>query len=157
MMPEDRAATIVAAASIALLFAGILWATWRAWRAPEGVPGHMLWLSLWFLFVCNPWFQPWYAVWPLALVATQPWRGRAVAGVLVLCFTALASYVIGGLVLPLLGLPDKSLGREATMAAFITIPPLLVLGGGRIAGAARALRRLTHALGGRRYRAAKTS
>jgi hypothetical protein len=101
----------------------------------------MLWLALWFLFACNPWFQPWYAIWPLALAAAQPWRTRATLAVVVLCVVALVSYVVGGLVLPALGLPDKSLGRESWMAALITIPPLLVLGWDRITRIGRAARR----------------
>jgi alpha-1,6-mannosyltransferase len=149
-MPEERAATVVAAASLALLFAGVVWATWRAWREPENVAGHMLWLALWLLFVCNPWFQPWYAIWPLALAAAQPWKQRAVAGVALLCAVSLVSYVVGGLVLPALGLPDKSVGREAAMAALITIPPLLVLGWDRLSRGWRALRRLPRAIGARR-------
>lgn len=155
-MPEERVATVVAAASLALLFAGVAWATWRAWRDPEDIAGHMLWLALWLLFVCNPWFQPWYAIWPLALAAVQPWKHRAIAGVVVLCAVSLVSYIFGGLVLPALGLADKSLGREAAMAALITIPPLLILGWGRLTWGWRALRRLPRAVMAWRYRPVKS-
>jgi hypothetical protein len=155
-MPEPRAETIVAAASLALLLAGVIWATYRAWSEPDDVSGHMLWLALWFVFVCNPWFQPWYAIWPLALAATRPSHRRTVAGVVVLCVTALASYVVGGLVLPALGMPDKSLGREFWMAAFITLPPLLVLGWGYLGVAWHTLRRLPQSVGTRWQRPVKT-
>ena len=140
-MPEDRAATIVAAAGLALLFAGVLWACWRAWRDPARLAEIMLWLALWFLLLCNPWFQPWYVVWPLALVVVQPWRARAVVAVAVLCVAALVGYVVGGLALPALGMADKSLGREAWMAALVTVPPLLVLGWPHVTAGWRALRR----------------
>ena len=30
------------------------------------------------LLACNPWFQPWYLVWVVALVALMPWRRRLV-------------------------------------------------------------------------------
>jgi hypothetical protein len=155
-MPEPRAETIVAAASLALLLGGVIWATYRAWSDPDEVAGHMFWLSLWFMFVCNPWFQPWYAIWPTALAALQPQRARAVAGVAVLCVVALASYVVGGLVLPALNMPDKSLGREFWMAAFITLPPLLVLGWDHLGSAWRAVRRLPQSVATRRQRPVKS-
>jgi alpha-1,6-mannosyltransferase len=155
-MPEPRAEAIVAAASLALLLAGVIWATYSAWSEPDDTGRHMLWLSLWFVFVCNPWFQPWYAIWPLALAAAQPWRVRAVIGTAVLCATALASYVVGGLVLPALGMPDKSLGREFWMAAFITLPPLLVVGWPQLSSAGRAARRLPQSIAARRQRPVKS-
>ncbi|MBK9712624.1 MAG: hypothetical protein IPO81_15135 [Kouleothrix sp.] len=141
LFAPDRSAAIVASASLALLLLGIGWAAWRAWRAPDRLVEHMLWLALWFLFVGNTWFQPWYAIWPLALVALQPWRARAAWGVGLLCATALLGYIAGGLLAPALGLQDKTIGRELLMAALIYIPPLLVLGRGWLMSAWQALAR----------------
>src|SRR5262249_22973857 len=50
---------IATSIGLALLLAGTAWATWRAWREPDAVAGHALWLLLWFLLLCNTWFQPW--------------------------------------------------------------------------------------------------
>jgi hypothetical protein len=139
ILPEARADSISAWAGLALLLAGVGWATWRAWRAPRDLVAHVLWLALWFLFVCNPWFQPWYVIWPLALAALQPWRLWAAQGVGLLCLTALISYIIGGLVLPALGLGEKALGRELLLAALIYTAPLIVLSQAHLAGWLRAI------------------
>jgi alpha-1,6-mannosyltransferase len=139
-LSTEQAQGIIAAAGLALLFAGVVWATYSAWNAPDDVAGHVLWLALWFLFVCNPWFQPWYLIWPLALVAVQPWRQRIVWGVVVFCATAIGGYIAGGWLAPALGLSDKSLGRESLMSALIYLPPLIVLGWARLLGGWRALR-----------------
>jgi hypothetical protein len=131
VIPEDQAGAIVAWIGLGLLLAGVAWAAWRAWRAPEDLPKHMLWLVLWFLFVANPWFQPWYVIWPLALVALQPWRTRAVLAVNLFCVMALIGYVVGGF-LPALGLDERSAVREILMSVFLYVPPLLVFGWGRL-------------------------
>jgi hypothetical protein len=153
VVPEQRAGTIVAWASLALLLVGVTWAAWRAWRAPQDLARYLLWLVLWFLLVCNPWFQPWYVIWPLALVALQPWRTRAVVAVNIFCLTALASYVVGGLLLPALGLDEKSAMRELLISLFLYIPPLVVFGWERI-GRQLARWRAWPAHGGEQRRAA---
>ena len=82
---------------LGLLVFGVLWASWRAWRTPEHVAAHALWLLLWFLFLCNPWFQPWYLLWALALLAIQPGATRQVWWLIgLLSFTAMLSYLSGG-------------------------------------------------------------
>jgi hypothetical protein len=112
---------------LGLLLVGVLWATWRAWSAPERVAEHMLWLLLWFLFCCNPWFQPWYLLWPLALVALQPWRARAMLIVGVFCCTAMLScYVAWSFLRPLLGWDVESARWNALLCVLI-YTPLLVL------------------------------
>ena len=115
------------ARALGLLIFGVAWASWRAWRAPAELTQHLLWLVLWFLFVANPWFQPWYVIWPLALVALQPGRARAVLVVNVFCLTALIGYVVGGF-LPALGLNERSAVREMGMSVVLYLPPLLVFG-----------------------------
>jgi hypothetical protein len=97
----------------------------------------VLGLVLWFLFVCNPWFLPWYTVWPLALVAIQPWRSRMLLVVGLLSCTALIHYLADGLLLPALGLPDKSWSREGALAVIIYGPPLVVLFGPAVAARVR--------------------
>ena len=145
---------------MALLLAGVIWATWRAWRAPHDLAAHVLWLALWFLFVCNPWFQPWYVIWPLAFAALQPWRTRVVWAVGLFCLTALVSYVFGGLLLPALRLDEKSALRETLMSALLYGPPLVALAWGHSLdplGWWRSLRRLPQAKISRRQRVLKGS
>jgi len=129
-LPKPTAQAIAAGLGLGLLVLGVLWATWRAWRAPQDVAAHTLWLLLWFLFFCNPWFQPWYLLWALALLALQPWRGRAAWGVGLFCCTAMLSYVAGSFLLPTLGWNVESAEWNALISALIYLPPLVLLGQG---------------------------
>jgi hypothetical protein len=114
-----------------LLLGGTGWAAWRAWRAPERIAAHALWLFLWFLFVCNTWFQPWYLFWPLALAALQPWRTRTLVAVGLLCCTAmLGCYVAWSFLRPQLGWDVESARWNALLCVLIYVPPLLALGAG---------------------------
>jgi hypothetical protein len=122
---------------LGLLVFGVLWASWRAWRAPDDVARHALWLLLWFLFLCNPWFQPWYLLWALALLAIQPWRSRMVWAIGLFCCTAMLSYLAGVFLLPLLGWNVDGAEWNALTSALIYGPPLLALLGGRWMGRAR--------------------
>ncbi len=127
--PPSEAISQAVAVSIGLglLAFGVLWASWQAWSAPEDVAAHALRLLLWFLFLCNPWFQPWYLLWALALLAIQPWRGRHVWAVGLFCATAMLSYLSGGFLLPVLGWTDSSAEWTILTSVLIYGPPLLVL------------------------------
>jgi hypothetical protein len=124
---EAISQAIAVSIGLGLLVFGVLWASWRAWRAPEDVAAHALWLLLWFLFLCNPWFQPWYLLWALALLAIQPWRGQLVWAVGLFCATAMLSFLSGGFLLPLLGWKDSSAEWNTLTSALIYGPPLLAL------------------------------
>jgi hypothetical protein len=96
------------------------------------VAAHTLWLLLWFLFLCNPWFQPWYLIWPLALAALQPWRTRTLVAVCMLSCTALLGcYVAWSFLRPHLGWDVESAYWNALLCVIIYAPPLLVLAGER--------------------------
>ena len=147
--PEDQSQRIAVSLGLGLLSLGVLWATWRAWRAPERVATHALWLLLWFLFLCNPWFQPWYLLWALALVALQPWRRRMVWCVGLFCCTAMLSYLPVVFLLPTLGWADDSAEWNAVTAALIYVPPLLAFAWGgraRLAALLGRLQRLSRAV-----------
>jgi len=124
---EAISQAIAVSIGLGLLAFGVLWASWRAWRAPEDVAAHALWLLLWFLFLCNPWFQPWYLLWALALVAIQPWRVRHALAVGLFCATAMLSYLSGGFLLPLLGWKDTSAEWNVLTSVLIYGLPLLAL------------------------------
>jgi hypothetical protein len=138
---EGISQAIAVSIGLGLLAFGVLWASWRAWRAPGDVAAHALWLLLWFLFLCNPWFQPWYLLWALALLAIQPWRGRLVWAVGLFCTTAMLSYLSGRFLLPLLGWKDTSAEWNMLTSILIYGPPLLALLPGKRLGLAR-LRRV---------------
>ncbi len=65
---------LVAALASLMTVAVVLRQTWRAWRDPRWLT-HVLAstrvLLFYLLFTCL-WFQPWYALWPLALAALLP-------------------------------------------------------------------------------------
>lgn len=98
---DEQAQTIAVATGSGLLLLGTLWATWQAWRRPREVSWHILLLTLWFMFACNPAPQPWYIIWPLAFVAIQPWRERMVWGIILCCGCGLLSYVVSAFVAPI--------------------------------------------------------
>jgi hypothetical protein len=125
--PDGLVQPIVVALGLGLLVFGVVWAAWRAWEAPEQVAEHALWLVLWFLFLCNPWFQPWYLLWALALLAIQPWRAAMLRAVVVFCCTAMLSYLAGVFLLPALGWNGEGAEWNALVSALIYGPPLLAL------------------------------
>lgn len=124
---KELSQQLVSALASGLLLAGVGWSAWRGWRAPERVAAHTLWLLLWFLLVANPWFQPWYVLWALALVALQPERGRVLAAVLLLSLTASVSYIAGSFLLPVLGWKGESPAWNLLLACWLYAPSLLVL------------------------------
>lgn len=124
---KELSQQLVSALASGLLLAGVGWSAWRGWRAPERVAAHTLWLLLWFLLIANPWFQPWYVLWALALIALQPERERLLAAVVLLSFTASVSYIAGSFLLPVLGWTGESAAWNLLLACWLYGPSLLVL------------------------------
>jgi hypothetical protein len=129
--PAEESQPLAVTIGLVLLVLGVAWATWRSWRAPEAIARHVLWLLLWFLFLCNPWFQPWYLLWALALLAVQPWRFGAARVIGVFCCTAMLSYLGVVYWLPVLGWSVDGAEWNALTSALIYLPPLLTLLWGR--------------------------
>ncbi|NOK59222.1 MAG: hypothetical protein GFH27_549283n317 [Chloroflexi bacterium AL-W] len=127
---EDYSKQLASLIGAALLALGMLWATWRSWQAPMKIAEHMLWLLLWFLFVCNPWFQPWYLIWLVALVALQPWRTQMLWGVGTFCLTAMLSYSAVAFLLPILDWERSGWVWNGLISLIIYLPPLFVLSWG---------------------------
>lgn len=131
VVPAEESQPLAVGIGLGLLAFGVIWATGRSWYRPEAIARHALWLLLWFLFLCNPWFQPWYLLWALALLAIQPWRVGAARVVGVFCGTAMLSYLGGVFLLPLLGWNVDGAEWNALTSAVIYLPPLLALLWGR--------------------------
>ena len=130
-MSKELAQRAMSALATALLAGGVMFSAWRAWQAPDDVAAHALGLLGWFLLVANPWFQPWYLLWPLALVAIQPGRSRVVVAVVLFSLTAMLSYLAGSFLLPILGWKGDSAAWNALLTVLIYGPPLAVLWMGR--------------------------
>lgn len=127
---EEGAKDVASGAGMALLVLGALWATWRSFRAPELLARHMIWLTLWFFFVANPWFQPWYALWALALVALVPGLRHTAWAVALMCMTGTLTYMATTFVLPRWGLHETESLWHVLLSALVYGPPLLVLAWG---------------------------
>jgi len=127
-VPDGIAQQLASALGMGLLAEGVAWAAWRAWRQPAQMAAHFLWLTIWFLCVASAWFQPWYLVWAMALVAIQPQRRRALGAVVLFCLTAMQSYVAVSFLLPALGWRADSLAWNLLLPTLVFAPPLLVLG-----------------------------
>lgn len=80
----DKAMTVVnlTAGSATILFA--VWQGWRAARTPEALSfiRASFNIFMFYLLLTCPWFQSWYAIWPLALAALLPPGHLARLGVL---------------------------------------------------------------------------
>ena len=126
-LAKDVAQRAVASLATTLLGLGVAWSAWRGWREPERVVAHATWLLLWFLLVANPWFQPWYLLWALALAALQPDRPQLIAAVIVFCATAMLSYIAGSFLLPALTWSGEGVAWNLLLSVLIYAPPLLVL------------------------------
>lgn len=111
---------------LALLAAGVLVAAWWAYRRPGQITPVCAVLLAWFLCVGTPWFQPWYLSWPIALLALQPQRTRALLALGALSLGALLTYPAFSALRPLLGWPAKEARWQALIVALIYLPPLLV-------------------------------
>jgi hypothetical protein len=57
-----------------LLFVGILWQMWHVWRHGRDLRAACFGLLVWYLIVASQWFQPWYVLWLMALLALRPDR-----------------------------------------------------------------------------------
>lgn len=131
LAPPQMVQSLTVSLGLGLLVAGVLWASWRSWEAPRDLARHALWLLLWFLFLCNTWFQPWYLLWAVALLAIQPWRAAATRVVTVFGCTAMLSYLIWVYLLAALGWYGDSAAWNALASALIYLPPMLTLVWGR--------------------------
>ncbi len=83
---SQRTVAAVAALLTAVAAGYQAWRVWRGgdWQAPIWAAAHVLLFYL--LFTCL-WFQPWYALWPLALAALLP-EGALARAVVLLSYAA---------------------------------------------------------------------
>lgn len=113
--------------TLTLLLIGALIAAWRAWYMSRAALRHCLWLLLWFLGLGTVWFQPWYVLWPLALLALQPLRARMALALGLMGLAGMLTYLAFTFVRPLLGWPGDGAAWQAVLALLVYGVPLLAL------------------------------
>lgn len=107
-----------------LLALGLAWQSWQIWARGRDLRQAFLSLCLWYLLT-GLWFQPWYALWLLALLLIRPDR-RALVPLWAWMITAQSSYVLQFIILPRLGISGPSLAAQAIYLTWIYPVPLLL-------------------------------
>ena len=106
-LSEEAAAQVVSGAAVGLTVIFALWQAIRAWRDHSALSftRSAFYILMFYLMFTGPWFQHWYAVWPLALAALLP-PDRSVRLANVFGVAAWAKFfVVGPLVLWVLQVP----------------------------------------------------
>ena len=91
-----------------LLALGLLWQLWHIWWRGRGIWQAVFGLLLWYLTLGSQWFEPWYVLWLLGLLALRPDR-RVFGWVTAWSLAGQASYLCNILFNPQLG---KRLGTS---------------------------------------------
>jgi hypothetical protein len=121
----DIVRPIISRVGSALLGVGLLWQMWQIWRAGRGLRAASFGLFTWYLIIASQWFQPWYILWLLALLALRP--SRATFGwVETWAISAQASYLIQFFILRWIGWPGNQLPAQRLYLLLIFVPPLVV-------------------------------
>ncbi len=123
---DDLAVVISRAAALLTGFLA-LWEGVRAWRDRSWLSfsRSALHVSLFYLLVACTWFQNWYVIWPLGLVALFP-NGPEMALAQLFGFAALSKpFVFGPLILWINPLPDQ-LWREIRLGPGVMSIPWIM-------------------------------
>ncbi len=127
----------VNAAASGLLMLGLVWQLTNIWWRGRSIWAATFGLLLWYLTLGNQWFQPWYVLWLIGLVAIRPDRRRwswlsawALAGQ--------ASYLLQFFIAPRLGKTNpaawsgQSVLVQSLYCVLIFTPPLVVWAAGAL-------------------------
>jgi hypothetical protein len=117
----------VASAGSALLAVGLLWQMWHIWRYGRDLRTAFFGVLAWYLIVASQWFQPWYVLWLLALVAVRPARDTF-GWVEAWALSAQSSYLLQFFFLRWLKWPGNQLPAQRLYLLMIFGPPLVVWG-----------------------------
>ena len=130
--PANREDIIKGVSRVASTFLGIgiLWQLWQIVRHRRSFYLATWSLLLWYLVLGSQWFQPWYVLWLLALLALHPER-RAWGWLTAWALAGQTSYLLQFFVQPLLQRSDKALTGQHPLiqlayCGLIFGPPLLV-------------------------------
>jgi hypothetical protein len=110
-----------------LLVLGVLAAGLRAWFRPRQRVAVSAALLLWFSVAASPWVQPWYLIWPIALLALQPRQVRPRITLAAFALSGLLLYPAYSALRPLLGWPGDDVRWQLLVLVLLYLPPLLIL------------------------------
>ncbi len=129
-LPGDLVRTVVSRAGSALLVAGLLWQMWHIWQEGRDLRTACFGLLTWYLVIASQWFQPWYVLWLLALLALQPSREHF-AWIETWALAGQASYLLQYFILAWLRWRGNQLPAQLLYLLIIFVPPLIVWSIGR--------------------------
>lgn len=104
---------------------GLLWQSWNVWFRRREMQTAFFSLLLWYLLGGSQWFQPWYVLWLLALVALRP-HPQSFGWLIAWMMMAQASYLLQYIILPNLGVSGQSLQAQVYYLLLIYLLPLIV-------------------------------
>lgn len=128
--PIDTVRPIVSSIGTGLLALGLLWQMWQIWRHGRDLWTASFGLLVWYLTFASQWFQPWYILWLLALIAIRP-RQRTWGWVETWAISGQASYLLQYFILSWLGWPGNQLPAQIIYFVLIFLPPFIVWSIGR--------------------------
>lgn len=108
-----------------LLGAGILWQMRQIWRHGRDLRTACFGLLVWYLVIASQWFQPWYVLWLLALLAIKPAREHF-GWIETWALSGQASYLLAYFILFWLGWAGNELRGQILYFLIIFVPPLIV-------------------------------
>lgn len=123
-LPGDAVRAAVSRFGSVLLLGGILWQMWHIWRGRD-LTRASLGLLAWYLIFASQWFQPWYVLWLLALLALRPSRALF-AAIETWAISGQASYLLQYFGLTWLGWRGNELPGQVLYFLVIFVPPLIV-------------------------------
>jgi hypothetical protein len=98
---------------------------WQIWRHNRDLRTACFGLLIWYLVIASQWFQPWYVLWLLALLAIKPSRDQF-GWVETWAISGQASYLLAYFILFWLGWPGNQLPGQILYFLVIFVPPLIV-------------------------------
>ena len=116
---------IISRLGTALLAAGMLWQLWHICRYGRDVRTACFGLLTWYLIIASQWFQPWYVLWLLALLAVRP-SHKHFGWIEAWALSGQASYLLQYFILYWLGWKGNELRGQVLYLVLIFLPPLLV-------------------------------
>jgi hypothetical protein len=121
----DVVRPVVSRLGSSLLATGILWQMWYIWRHGRDLRTACFGLLVWYLVIASQWFQPWYVLWLLALLAIRPVRAQF-GWVETWALSGQASYLLAYFFLFWLGWRGNELRGQILYFLIIFVPPLIV-------------------------------